>query len=366
MLSLERDALACSGIKPAGRCRTVALMVSYGLLGTPKSRIIRETIKAWIDLLKLSDDSLIHDINLAWPIARKKLIVSNCPVNAIRGIMSNVQFILMGAGWYPSAFNCWRDEEGSQWTLTDFSISPDIVSSAICKAHFNRELIRAATHFDGKGIQDGIDYHNTMIIRSLSKDRYSYKCALETIIVAGSWPMARVHDINPQADPICTRCGAAPDTTLHCYWQCAANGQLEDEAVCSTQSLCPAAVEGSAVIPCLWLRGILPEKLTKAHPDKKPPLDVTTTHINNTVYTPIWDSGTYYGDASGGDFSSVPLIRRVGVGLCSISPQGNLLFGVHRNLPGEVQPVPRGEYICTLFTPSFGFSYGYHRLCYRQ
>ena len=54
-------------------------------------------------------------------------------------------------------------------------------------------------------------------------------------------------------------------------------------------------------------------------------------------------SGTYYGDASGGDFSSVPLIRRVGVGLCSISPQGNLLFGVHCNLPGDVQTVPRGE-----------------------
>ncbi len=120
VLSLERDALACSGIKPSGRCRTIALMVSYGLLGTPKSRIIRETIKAWIELLKLSEDDLIHDISLAWPISRQKVMSSTCPVNAIRGIMSNIQFILIGAGWNPVAFNCWRDEEGSQWVLTDF------------------------------------------------------------------------------------------------------------------------------------------------------------------------------------------------------------------------------------------------------
>ncbi len=74
--ALERDALACTGIRPEGRCRTIALMISYGLLGTPKSRIIRETIKAWIDVLKLSSDSLINDINLAWPLARNKLHTS--------------------------------------------------------------------------------------------------------------------------------------------------------------------------------------------------------------------------------------------------------------------------------------------------
>ncbi len=170
-------------------------------------------------------------------------------------------------------------------------------------------------------MQDGIDYHNTMIVlRNHSKDHSAFKCALETIMAAGSWPMARVHEINPEIDPICTRCGAAPDTTLHSFWQCPANGDLEDEAVTSTQSLCPTAVEGCAELPCLWLRGILPEKLTKVNPDRMPPDDVTTTHINNTARPPVWGSGTYYGDASGGEFSSVPAIRRIGVGLCSVPP----------------------------------------------
>ena len=34
ILTLERDALASSGIKAAGRCRTIALAVCYGVLGT--------------------------------------------------------------------------------------------------------------------------------------------------------------------------------------------------------------------------------------------------------------------------------------------------------------------------------------------
>ncbi len=41
MLGLERDALASTGISPAGRCRTLALAVSFGVLGTPRARIIR-------------------------------------------------------------------------------------------------------------------------------------------------------------------------------------------------------------------------------------------------------------------------------------------------------------------------------------
>ena len=54
VIALERDALNCAGIKTSGRCRTMGLLVAYGKLGTPRARIIRETIKSWFELMKIS------------------------------------------------------------------------------------------------------------------------------------------------------------------------------------------------------------------------------------------------------------------------------------------------------------------------
>ena len=47
VVQLERDALSCTAMKPAGRCKVMALLVAYGLLGIPRSRVIRETMTAW-------------------------------------------------------------------------------------------------------------------------------------------------------------------------------------------------------------------------------------------------------------------------------------------------------------------------------
>ena len=63
-------------------------------------------------------------------------------------------------------------------------------------------------------------------------------------------------------------------------------------------------------------------------------------NINPDVFSV--DSGTYYGDASGGEYSSYPEVRRVGCGFAFIDEEGELLFGAHFPLPGAVQTVPRG------------------------
>ena len=61
----------------------------------------------------------------------------------------------------------------------------------------------------------------------------------------------------------------------------------------------------------------------------------------------IADSGIYYGDASGGRFSSYGPLIRCGVGLVKIGYdiEGNIYrkWGVQMNLPGVVQTVPRAE-----------------------
>ena len=66
VVQLERDALACSGL-PRGRCRTISLVVIYGVHGTPIARIIRETVTAWFQLVPNS----LEDLREAWAVARR-------------------------------------------------------------------------------------------------------------------------------------------------------------------------------------------------------------------------------------------------------------------------------------------------------
>ena len=57
-------------------------------------------------------------------------------------------------------------------------------------------------------------------------------------------------------------------------------------------------------------------------------------------------SGTYYGDASGGDFSSLPMLRRCGAGIIHTKQIGNdikQIWGCSLKLIGHVQTVPRAE-----------------------
>ena len=49
------------------------------------------------------------------------------------------------------------------------------------------------------------------------------------------------------------------------------------------------------------------------------------------------------GDASGGELTSVPELRRCGCGLAKLNPDFTLSFGCNFNLPGEIQTVPRAE-----------------------
>ena len=79
---------------------------------------------------------------------------------------------------------------------------------------------------------------------------------------------------------------------------------------------------------------------------------IPTEHVPSDLYEITWinpnavsmNSGVYYGDASGGEYSSYPEIRRVGCSFVSVAASdGALLFGAHFPLPGSVQTVPRGE-----------------------
>jgi len=101
------------------------------------------------------------------------------------------------------------------------------------------------------------------------------------------------------------------------------------------------AVEGCEQYPCLWLRGLLPEDLSAIPDENCPSNSANIQYVNHNLA--VWGSGTYYGDASGGVYTEYGPIRRVGVGVAIISASGDLLYGLHTNLPGKIQTVSKGE-----------------------
>ncbi len=183
--------------------------------------------------------------------------------------------------------------------------------------------------------------------RHYRSHQFQLKCALETVLSAGLWPAARVHEIHPEVSPICPRCSSAVETCKHTFWECPCNSDIDDYAVVSTQNLCAKALANADSLPCFWLRGIIPQELTKVEDSYAPPDEPNHTIISN-IGEAVWSSGTYYGDASGGEFSSLPAIRRVGCSVVFINTQGDLLFGIKSRLPGQIQTVPRGELYCLL------------------
>ena len=104
------------------------------------------------------------------------------------------------------------------------------------------------------------------------------------------------------------RCGAEVETSLHTFWTCPANNNLTEEEVTSTQGLIPAAERQANIMPCFWLRGLMPDHMSYIEDEPTTQLIVTYDGPGQ----PSWGSGTYYGDGSGGEFTSHPLC--VGLG----------------------------------------------------
>jgi len=345
VIQLERDALSCSGITTAGRCRTTALLVAYGINGTPQARIVRETIRDWFGMLRQAHSvpNMINDIRVAWARA-KQHVIDNNNISCVKGIMSNVIYILNQAKWVPRTFDCWEDPQGSAWIIKDYKTAPDIVAAAITRSYLEVDLPRAAQHYNGLGMQEGIDADNTIrYLRTLKSDSnvdYGYKAMLETIMSGAMWPATRIASIRPLFCTLCPRCQLEPETPLHTFWTCPCNKQIDEPIIQNTDKYIQYAVQEEHVYPCLWFRGILPKKFTDIN-IPEPTDDLCVTHINPD--NAHWSSGIYYGDASGGQHTQYNAIRRIGVGFILSDEEGCTIHGAHFNLPGTVQTVTRGE-----------------------
>ena len=284
---------------------------------------------------------MLVDLQVAWAKAYRLLEADNAEKH-IRGIMTNIISLLLKANWKPTTVNCWIDPEGYKRVMSGASVAPDVVAAAINKPFFNIELVRAADHYLGKGLEFGLHYNATMAwLRNLKSHHYNSKCLLETILSGATWPADRIHNAYPEHSPLCPRCGLEPEDALHCFWTCQENANIDEHVVKKTQHLIQTAKTSSNEHPCLWLRGLLPANLINIPPDAEPLSSLDITYINPENVS--FDSGTYYGDASGGEYTVYADIRRVGCAFARTTSSGELIYAAHYPLPGEVQTVARGE-----------------------
>ena len=340
MLQLERTALQCTGITEAGRCRAWGLFAAYGVLGSPRARIVRETVRSWFSIIHNIKPTQVKDLRDSWLAAKKQIL--GYGDKYIVGIMSNIISMLNKARWTPISFHTWLDHTGAAWSMTGHKAPPDQVANAIIKSFALGELERAESHYCGKGMGEGVHFGATLAyIRSLKPDQFANKALCENVLAAANWTAERIHSVaNPDYPSVCPRCNCEPETPEHCYWSCPANANIEHEDVQSTQCLITKAMSDFPTEPCLWLRGILPDKYIKIPIENEPPdtYDITWVTVPTTINT-----GTFYGDASGGEFTAYPEIRRVGCSYIQIDHNDQESLAVHFPLPGPVQTVPRGE-----------------------
>jgi hypothetical protein len=166
LVSLERQAAKCTGVKPEGRCRFTCLVLGYGWKSHPKARIFRETFTTYFKIIitfRRSDD--FENAVEAWKRARDRfatykqtddaqLINTRC----IHGPFSVVIAYLLYLGWVPFALNVWIDHTKTKWTIDDGSrSSEEIISAIIERSNFLDQQV-AALHYGGNGIQLGMDH----------------------------------------------------------------------------------------------------------------------------------------------------------------------------------------------------------------
>ena len=318
---LENDALGCTGIG-RGRCHYSALVVFYGLSSTPFARLLSELCEAWFRMLKGGIFNSISRIDLrnAWAKAKFGIAKDTGKIHSIKGIMSNIIYNLFSLSWLPMSFDVWIDPQNCAWKL-DMLDSPKGIIRQLIQCYDRQQCMAAAKHQNGRGMEEGVDWQVTLsYLQSQafkSQEEYASKCALEAIISGSTWSNARIHAIDSEHSEFCPRCGVV-DSDLHTFWLCPHNKKIEHQAVISTGKLTQIACTDSVDAPCLWLRGICPLQLTSIADEYLPSVEYHTKHIaydESPIADAIADSGIYYGEASGGRFSSYGPLIRCGVGL---------------------------------------------------
>ncbi len=332
LLEAERAGARCSVIHPAGKCRFVTNYIIYGPKGHPVARILKETFRTWFATLTevvTTMPDFYPQLRLAWTRSRDSML-ETLEANGgddfslmyfkhsvldkhVHGILTNV-LSLLSPGLEPQAH---RHMGECPWpSLCDWfgqrlycPLLYDIIES------YNAlQYERASRHFDGKGIQLGIEWASTLSLtysmrRSKSQWVTCLLAALETIMAVASWPQSRIGNIFEDATSACVLCGAPIADSHHVLWDCPCINNIDDEAISGTNHLARRANQEVHEYPCYWLRGIMPKPFATNPEDMTGYVD--KYYCSYYLTAPpggAWPSGGYCGDAGGGKHNLYPTL----------------------------------------------------------
>ncbi len=175
--SIEKRAALATGIHEAGRCRSLALIISYGPRGHPIARILKELFSEWFRAVRaVAKLGAIAWQNLisAWPLARANLAdkysagVQHDRVSEIKtthGMMSNVIIWLYKLGWNPAALQKWVSPDGTEYVLSNLNFPTHLIVFAVVDSLNDINLRKAARHRNGKGMEKGVVFSSLFSIK---------------------------------------------------------------------------------------------------------------------------------------------------------------------------------------------------------
>ena len=258
----------------AGQCSTTAIAVAFDKYTDPASKIRVDIVVQWLKLWARSTSSRQEKIQGLWASQLRRLQTTK-RWNAVNGPIRAVICTLLDIGWMPVTANAWRgsmnhdiiEGEPLWWKFTGIGDFSELID-AIARSAMDQHWAKASEHMDGQGLAGGADLavvkkHLRHYQKRGQEDKYKALC----VITAGAcWPRARKHQADLLPSPACVRCGHASEDTLHFFWQCPGNRDIDDPRIAATDNLATKALQSEN--KCLWLRGIIPVGL---YPTVPPP-----------------------------------------------------------------------------------------------
>ena len=241
--------------------------------------------------------------------------------------MSSVVATLMDLNWTPCEPDKWKSASGDWWELTGGTFTNILDEIHLCAT--NMEWVKASTHVDGSGLENGVDMRGFHKQHAwLATIGLQGKSGLMKAAAAGGlWPAARLRAANGRYDGLCQRCLAegseVEETMLQRAGQCPCNPT--SGIFHATETWCKKAEEQHNEFACFWVCGLVPKAWTEANlwPD-------FTLRIVGYM---TWQPDIYFSDGSGGVHSK---------GIVRLDQDGELREACHGSVPGK-QTVPRAE-----------------------
>ena len=310
---LRLDMATTCGVSTRHGCTTVQIVLGMGPTKEPHFVYLKQLMADFYTLWNNNPD-LREGINRQWMRAR---IQSHSRPAALwqrtQGIIGATVASLRDVGWDPVSPLTLINTEGAKWLL-----QPEILAGS---GHIHRKLApltddlfntlekhhwaMASKGFAGRGLEGGVDIRplRRLQVWLHKQGHHGHLAMLRTIHAGAFWSPFSLHLAYGGDCPCPHGCGLLNPPDIHIFWTCEKIQHIDHPFVQRSQRLVERAKVGGVETPSLWVRGLVPAKLTQ------PQQGVVDQVLH--FGRPHLQAVHFYCDASGGQFSSDPRMRRI-------------------------------------------------------